>query len=125
MTILIADDDAATRRLLLRLVSRLGFDCAAADSAASFRRACADSPPDAVLSDVDLGDGSGVDACLELLAARPDLPVAIMTGDPERAHLARAAGFRCVLQKPFGAADLAAALKELMPPRPPSPGASS
>ena len=64
---------------------------------------------DAVLSDVVMPGGSGLELADRLRRERPDLPVVLATGYSEAAETA-AGGPWPLLQKPYSADDLAAAL---------------
>ncbi|MEZ4288787.1 MAG: response regulator [Polyangiales bacterium] len=57
-TVLICDDDEASRSLLRRRLERQGIACDVADSANEFRRALCDSTA-VVLMDIELGDDDG------------------------------------------------------------------
>lgn len=118
MTILVADDDPAIRRLLRRILERLGYDCVTTVGAAGLQARCTRRRPGAVISDVGLGEGDGIDACLELRRRYPRLAMIIMTGDPIEARRARSAGFLEVLDKPFTVEEFAAALRRALSRRP-------
>ncbi len=77
---LIVEDDAGTREALAELANLGGFEVFAAETLAEARERLAESPPDVVLTDLGLPDGSG----LELLSAdregsRPE--IVLITGN--------------------------------------------
>lgn len=113
MAIVIADDDPAMRGLVRRALARLGYDCKEAGGAEALAKACA-RRPQAVVSDIGLKDGDGIEACLALRWLYPGLPVVIMTGDADEAARALGAGFLEVLKKPFTLAELGAALRRAL-----------
>ena len=68
-TLFIVDDDAEFRRLARRLFSDRGIDVIdEADSVAAARKALSGLRPDAVLVDVSLPDGDGIELARELAA---------------------------------------------------------
>ena len=67
VTVLIVDDDAGFRRIARRALADRGYEIVAeADSVAAARTAVVRERPDAVLLDVHLPDGSGIELAREL-----------------------------------------------------------
>ncbi|HBL15451.1 MAG: hypothetical protein A2X36_13045 [Elusimicrobia bacterium GWA2_69_24] len=99
--ILIADDEPSVRRVLGRMVDRLGHRALTAGDgkvlADTFQRAA----PAVVLCDVNFGTEDGIALCLALKARGTRTAFAIMTGDVESALRAESAGFETVLLKPI------------------------
>ena len=80
--VLIVDDDAAFRRIARGALAERGYDVVAeAQSVAEARTAVAAAHPDAVLLDVNLPDGNGIDLCRALTAADPALAVLLVSAD--------------------------------------------
>ena len=73
-------------------------------------------PPDLLVCDIDLPDGSGLDVAREFLRARPGAPVIVMTGSDERANEEAAAklGVRAYFPKPFDVGRFRAAALEAL-----------
>lgn len=69
--------------------------------------------PDVVVMDVRLGDGDGIEATAELIAARPELKVIVLTAHATQALLERAAsaGACCLLPKDGALDDMLRALR--------------
>jgi nitrogen-specific signal transduction histidine kinase/CheY-like chemotaxis protein len=116
--VLVMDDSDVVRRLLTRLVSKLGYDV---DSAASGDEALAiydralEEGLDyvAVISDLTVVGGMGGREFARNLQARDaDLPIIISSGYSEELELARYSdyGFAGVLHKPYSYAELRSAL---------------
>lgn len=82
--ILLADDDDVTRHTLVDLLGSLGHVVLAAVATGrdAVDRACA-LRPDAVLLDVHMPDGSGIDAAREIAGALPGTAVVLFSGDPD------------------------------------------
>jgi two-component system response regulator AtoC len=76
---LIIDDDADHRDALAALVQREGFATRTADSVAAARRLIEQRPPDVVLADLRLPDGSGMDV-LESFGEGPVPEFVLVTG---------------------------------------------
>lgn len=102
--ILLVDDEPHVPLLVRPLLEHLGVTVETARSLAEARRSLTRQRPDAVLLDLHLPDGSGLDLLRELRAA-PDtraLPVLVITGEGDDRVLdevQRIGGL--VLTKPF------------------------
>lgn len=103
-TLLIVEDEAVLARNLAKLFTRQGFEVHHATGTAEAQRIASATPPDIVLLDLRLPDGSGLDLLDALLATDPDLPVIMMTafGTVADAVQAMQRGARDYAQKPFG-----------------------
>ena len=80
--ILLAEDDANARSVLVDLLSTLGHEVVAnvATGREAIERA-RDVLPDVVLLDVHMPDGSGIDAAREITQALPATAVVLFSGD--------------------------------------------
>jgi CheY-like chemotaxis protein len=111
--VLVVDDSPLVTEALGALLDAVGYRSVAAHSVADGVRAARDLRPQAILLDLTLPDGDGLDV---LGAPAPDpgpRPIVIaLTGhdDPETATRCRAAGCQAVLVKPVRAAALLGAL---------------
>jgi PAS domain S-box-containing protein len=114
MRILLVEDHDDTRRLLQRLMTRWGHTVTVADNVAAARAAIAEGTFDAVLSDLGLPDGTGLDV-VKALREISDIPAIAMSGYGMEADLARsrAAGFNEHLIKPVNPAALRTLLAQL------------
>lgn len=118
-TILVVDDEPSIRRFVARAVDAAVVDVVeAADGSEAI--AVFDPEPDrfvAIVCDLTLSGVSGEDVVRAVRAARPDLPVLVMTGwDREIAVQALGqVGPVEWLQKPFTLADLRAAIERILP----------
>jgi len=113
--VLVVDDSALVTEALGVLLEAVGYRTAAAGSVDEAVRTARDLHPDALLLDLTLPDGDGLDI---LGALRDDGPVPIaiaLTGhdDPATAARCREAGCQAVLTKPVRAAALVQALAEV------------
>ena len=116
--ILFVDDEPSLTRMAERMLRALGYapqifndpaDAIAAVRADPFRF-------DAVITDLTMPGMSGLQLADQLLRIRPDLPILLASGftatvTPE---VARERGLKAVLQKPYTAASMAAALREVL-----------
>jgi two-component system, chemotaxis family, chemotaxis protein CheY len=112
--ILVVDDNDALRENLAEALHLEGYPVvAASDGPSALSRLAEDPPPSVVLLDLMLPGMSGGDV-LARIRADPRLrhvKVVLTTGASVRA--ARAAPADAVLMKPFGVADLLAALRKV------------
>ncbi len=101
--ILLVEDDAAMRALLVRDLSRRGFDVHDVGNAADALATVEVERFSAIVSDVRLGGMTGLELCERLCARRPEVPVILITafGDLELAIAALRAGAHDFLPKPF------------------------
>ena len=109
--VLVADDDAAIRRVCTRILSHEGWHVTTCDSG---RSAVAETerasvPFDCVLSDVNMPEMDGFELVRTLREKDDDLPVLLMTGDPSLDGAVRAIDFGAVsyIAKPFDHESLA------------------
>jgi len=112
--VLIVDDHDVVREGLRTLIQkRTEFTLVGeADSVASAVAEARRSQPDVVIMDVRLPDGSGVEACREIRADRPDTKVLMLTShaDDEAVLASIVAGASGYLLKQTRSQDLVAAL---------------
>ena len=78
--ILVVDDDASMRFALATALRGWGYDLVEAGTVAEGLRAFEAEEPSAVLLDIDLPDGSGLDALREIKSRRADAVVIMITG---------------------------------------------
>ncbi|WP_437905808.1 response regulator [Sorangium sp. So ce327] len=112
--VLVLDDDDDTAALLGMALRRRGFRVLVARSCEEGRSMLSGSAVDALVTDVSLPDGSGV----ELVASLADRPRAVIVvsgfgGDDDR-EKSRAAGAHAHMVKPIDVARLVATLNELL-----------
>ncbi|HEX4454565.1 MAG TPA: EAL domain-containing protein [Kofleriaceae bacterium] len=108
---LVADDDAAIRRVCARILSHEGWQVTTCESGKHAVRAAesASVPFDCVLSDVNMPEMDGFELVRTLREKDDDLPVLLMTGDPSLDGAVRAIDYGAVsyIAKPFDHESLA------------------
>jgi predicted signal transduction protein with EAL and GGDEF domain/FixJ family two-component response regulator len=116
--VLIADDDATLREIAAAILRNEGFtvECVASGDAAL--AACARRMPDIALLDVEMPDGNGYQACVNLrrLPGGADLPIVMVTGldDPTSIDRAYEAGATDFVVKPINWALLSHRIRYVM-----------
>jgi len=115
MNLLIVDDDAELRDLLLRALARDGHAVKACADLVTARRMLADHDPDLVVLDLSLPDGSGADLCRELRAEANLISILMLTVHSEVSVRVGSldAGADDFLTKPFAVAELRARVRAL------------
>jgi DNA-binding NarL/FixJ family response regulator len=110
--VIIIDDHAPCRDAVRELLERRGFAVVGeADSANAGLETAAAVAPDAVVLDVNLPDGNGIDVCRALTGANPGLAVLLVSADPQHARWAGDCGAVAFLPKVrLASADLNALL---------------
>lgn len=85
---MIVDDHPMWREGVARDLAERGFDvCATAAEVVSAVNIAKATRPDVVLMDLQLGDGSGVDATRDMTAALPDTRVLVLSASGEQADV--------------------------------------
>lgn len=79
--VLIVDDDAGIRFVLVEALRDWGYEVAEAVDAVSARAVFVGFNPIAVLTDINLPDGSGLDLLREFKQSRPQTVVIVLTGE--------------------------------------------
>jgi DNA-binding NtrC family response regulator len=118
--VLVVDDEPAIRAGFQAYLGRAGFEVVEADGLARARQALLHSGLDAVLLDVRLPDGSGLDWIGELRDVCPGLVIIVMTGhgDVPLAVEAMRRGADQFVTKPVNMAEIDAFLRGALEGRP-------
>ncbi|TAN40122.1 MAG: response regulator [Nitrospirae bacterium] len=101
--VLVVEDNEAFVAATKRILGDAGFDVVVAGTLREARVSLQDSELDALVADVGLPDGSGLELLRELRGANSELPVVIVTGSPsfESATQALRGRVHEYLPKPF------------------------
>jgi CheY-like chemotaxis protein len=78
--VLVVDDESIVRTLFEVLLARRGHTVTTAASVAEGRAACKANPPDVVILDMFMPDGSGVDLIRTLRQLSPQMRIIAITG---------------------------------------------
>jgi DNA-binding response OmpR family regulator len=115
MRVLVAEDEIEVSDLVARALRRDGHVVTEARSLAEARAAILESPPDLIVLDLVLGDGSGLELCRELRQAGELMPILLLTahGEVPRRLESFDAGADDFLAKPFAVAELRARVRAL------------
>lgn len=114
--LLVVEDKESLRRLLVTALSEEGYEVASAEDVAGARARLAEGRFAAVLSDLKLPDGSGLDVLAAARAAAPTAPVIVLTGFGSVATAVEAMkrGAYDFLEKPVEIDDLARLLERAL-----------
>ncbi len=114
--LLLIDDDRELCELLGTWLVQEGFSVRASHDGAQARRALAEQTPDAVVLDVMLPDGSGLELLKQLRGDHPDLPVLMLSarGEPLDRILGLELGADDYLAKPCDPRELTARLRAVL-----------
>jgi two-component system, cell cycle sensor histidine kinase and response regulator CckA len=120
-SVLVVEDDANVRRLVVAILQRSGYRVIAPETAPEALRICDDpsTPLDLLLTDMVLPETDGAAVAEKAVASRPNLRVLFMSGYTEHPVL-RHPGFdrgAPFLQKPFTNAALMAKVREVLQPQ--------
>jgi two-component system, OmpR family, response regulator RegX3 len=113
--ILVVEDETAITEPLADALERDGYDASVARTASDALSEAATQPPDLVLLDIGLPDGSGLDVCRELRRTS-DVPVIMLTARGSEAD--RVAGLEMgaddYVVKPFSAREVIARVRAVL-----------
>jgi DNA-binding response OmpR family regulator len=114
--LLLIDDDVELCELLTSWLSQEGFQVRACHDGSSARQALAEQAPAAVVLDVMLPDGSGLELLKQLRSDHPDLPVLMLSarGEPLDRILGLELGADDYLAKPCDPRELTARLRAVL-----------
>lgn len=117
--IIIAEDEESCRTILARNLKRQGHEVATAANGLELLQLTDHSPPDLVITDLNMPQMDGVEAIQRLRKRHPNLPVIAISGgcrSLEGPHLdsALSSGAARVLAKPFPFSDLALQVQEAL-----------
>ncbi|MHA6493846.1 response regulator transcription factor [Pseudomonas borbori] len=114
--LLLIDDDVELCDLLANWLTQEGFQVSACHDGLSARRALAHHTPDAVVLDVMLPDGSGLELLKQLRSDHPELPVLMLSarGEPLDRIIGLELGADDYLAKPCDPRELTARLRAVL-----------
>ena len=114
--LLLIDDDEELCELLASWLSQEGFQVSACHNGQTARKALAETSPAAVVLDVMLPDGSGLELLKQLRGEHPDLPVLMLSarGEPLDRILGLELGADDYLAKPCDPRELTARLRAVL-----------
>ena len=115
-TILIADDDAAIRTVLVQALGRAGYEVKAAGNAATLWRWVNDGDGDLVITDVVMPDENGLDLISRIRKIRPELKIIVMSAQNTLMTALKATerGAFEYLPKPFDLNELVSIVKKAL-----------
>ena len=107
-TILVADDDRTIRTVLTQALTRAGCKVHATSSLTTLMRWVGEGKGDAVITDVAMPDGNGLEMLPKIAIDRPDLPVIVISAQNTIMTAIKAAEAEAFdyLPKPFDLPDL-------------------
>lgn len=116
--ILIVDDD---KRISLSIAARLranGYEIETACDGLSAVMTAVREKPDAIVMDINMPAGNGIDAAerIQNIGALTGVPIIFITAssDPEQRSAAEACGASAFIEKPFESAALLATIHEVL-----------
>ncbi|GGF71828.1 DNA-binding response regulator [Azorhizobium oxalatiphilum] len=114
--VLVVDDDAEIRKLLARYVQEQGFRVLLASKCAEVHERIVTNQIDLIVLDVMLPDGSGLDLCRDLRAARSNIPIILLTALQEDVDriIGLEIGADDYLGKPFNPRELVARIRAVL-----------
>jgi CheY-like chemotaxis protein len=122
--VLVVDDDADTREMLVVTLESSGAVVATAETVAEALAMCEAAPPDVIISDIGLPGEDGFSLVRRLRAFPPErggnVPAIALSGydsDADKRMAARE-GFRESLTKPVALDEVVAAVVRALPPLP-------
>ncbi len=117
--ILIVEDDAAFREIVCEVLRDVGYNVKGARNLKKATERLSKHKYDLVLTDVHIGDQSGLEVLQITRHTHPDAKIILMSGhaDPEIVQQALNSGAAHFLSKPFRVSELLQAVKESLSSR--------
>jgi len=114
MKVLVADDDAAVRKSLSKVLKDAGYEVILAKNGQEAVAAFNPRQIDLLLLDLNLPIQDGWDAFERITTEAPALPIIITTGEANKYDIAMAAGVGALMEKPLDAPQLLQTIRELL-----------
>ena len=112
MKLLVVDDDAEIREALFDILEDAGFEVTPTSTAEHALTIAVGSPPDVLVTDLDLGAGmGGVDLGIEARRRWPTLPVVYISGRPWLMNGHPLCNREAFIRKPFHRKELLGAVR--------------
>lgn len=114
--VLVVDDDATVREVVVDYLGKAGLDVAQAGDGAAALDAARAEPPDLVVLDVMLPGADGLEVCRALRAEHGNLPVVMLSarGDEEDRVLGLEVGADDYVTKPFSPRELVLRIQSVL-----------
>jgi len=115
-SILLIDDTEAVRGLFRTVLEQAGYTISEATTGREGIRLFNEAPTDAVVTDMHMPDGNGLEVINELRAKHAHLKILAVSGTEQQDGMLRVAkvlGVDGILLKPFGVEDLLTAVSRL------------
>ncbi|MBN2371070.1 MAG: sigma-54-dependent Fis family transcriptional regulator [Vicinamibacteria bacterium] len=114
--VLLVDDEPSMRELLCLMLRKDGYEVQPAEGFESARRALAKGPPDALVTDLKLPDGDGMEILRQVKSTAPETVVVVITafGSTQTAIEALKLGAHDYLVKPFDVEELKIVLRNAL-----------
>lgn len=108
LRILVVEDDAAFRETVREILRDMGYKVRGARNLNKAVKRLTHHSFDLVLSDLEIGDGTGLDVLEVARSTHPDAPIVLMSGNanPDMIKTAIDSGAARFLPKPFGIKEL-------------------
>src|SRR5688572_9596664 len=115
-TILIADDDPGVRKFIKDCLNPRGIATTEAQDGVAACEQAEASPPALILLDIFLPKRDGYAVLLHLASteATRQIPVILMSGEPDNEHVAKMLGARGFMAKPFTVAALVSTVEAVL-----------
>jgi CheY-like chemotaxis protein len=113
--ILVIDDDPAVARAIASCLDDFGYRCTIATSGTDGLARFGAGAFDCVVIDLTMPRPGGLEVIRQMRAARPDLPVVLMSGYAAAEAKLVSGGVTAFLHKPFADEELVAAVREVAP----------
>ena len=122
LNVLVVDDNNCIREILTALLSQRGYRCESAANGIEAMQKVRQSNFDAVITDLQMPEMDGIVLTRELRQHFSDLPVMIMTGQPDDSVVesAMSAGAKEFVSKPFEISELMMRLHQMLHIRKPT-----
>ncbi len=118
-TVLVIEDDGATRRSIQRLLQAAGFEVTAAADGGEGMALFREQAIDVVVTDIIMPEQEGIETIMRIRSIAPFCPIVAISGggrigNADFLQMAERAGASAVLAKPFEPGQLIAIVREVL-----------
>ncbi len=117
--ILVVDDDDLFRGMIVKLLTKAGYDVVAAENGRIAEKMQRESPADLIITDIIMPDREGLETIIGFRKSYPATMIIAMSGGGRvgpKPYLetARSLGAQIALSKPFKTSEILEAVRELL-----------
>jgi len=113
-TVLVVDDELSVRQLIRQYLEMTNYAVVEAKDGMNILRKIVDNHVDVVILDILMDNKEGMESIIEIRDQYPDLPVIMISSDPNYLSLSETLGATAIFCKPLNLPELEAAIRKYL-----------